>query len=292
MLSDTMTSSGLQGKVALVTGVNNPLGIGAAAAKALAAEGVRVVGTYLPLAPRATVERTPGLEYYSALVTAVPDELAAAIRRSGGEIVVVPADIADIAAVPMLFDRAREAFGDVDILVNNAAIDEPDTLDPAAESGASTVWDAPIESLTANSFERHFSVNTRAVALMMGEFARRHAARGATWGRIINVSTDGSSGFAGEISYGASKHAMESYSRAAARELGKHGITVNVVSPGPIQTGWIASPLEQRLAAETPLGRVGLPGDVADVIVFLASEGARWLTGQVLYVGGGRQMGL
>ena len=286
-----MSSSGLHGRVALVTGVNNPLGIGAATARALAAEGVRVVGSYLPLPPRSPSVNTYGLDYYSALVTSAPDELVSGIRGFGGGITVVPADLADPAGVPALFDRAREAFGEVEILINNAAVDEPDTFDPAAGGGkASTVWDARVGQCTAESFARHFAVNARAVALMMAEFARRHAARGATWGRIVNVSTDGSSGFATEASYGASKHAMESYSRAAAKELGRYGIIVNVVSLGPVQTGWIAPALEKRLASETPLGRIGVPADVADVIVFLASEGARWLTGQVLYVGGGRQM--
>ena len=126
----------------------------------------------------------------------------------------------------------------------------------------------------------------------MVEYARRHIGRGASWGRIINVSTDGASGFSGEISYGASKHALESYSRAAAAELGRFGITVNVVSPGPVQTGYIEPELEARLASEIPLGQVGQPEDVTDVIVLLASERARWVTGQLLYVGGGHVMPL
>lgn len=117
-------------------------------------------------------------------------------------------------------------------------------------------------------------------------------ARGARWGRIVNLSTDGASGFAGEISYGASKHALESYSRAAADELGPFGITANIVAPGPIQTGYITPEVERREAARTPLGRVGQPEDVADVVVFLASEQARWVTGQLLYVGGGHAMPL
>ena len=92
------------------------------------------------------------------------------------------------------------------------------------------------------------------------------------------------------MSYGASKRALESFSLAAAHELGPLGITVNVVAAGPIQTGWIDPGLEREVAARTPLGRVGTPEDVADVVVFLASEQARWLTGQVLYVGGGHCM--
>ena len=144
--------------------------------------------------------------------------------------------------------------------------------------------------ITALSFARHFDVNSRAVALMMAEFARRRIVQNIRWGRIINVSTDGSSGFYHEVSYGASKYALESYSRAAASELGKYGITVNIVAPGPIQTGYISTELEQQVIADIPLGRVGEPEDVADVIVFLASEQARWLTGQLLYVGGGHKM--
>ena len=125
------------------------------------------------------------------------------------------------------------------------------------------------------------------MALMMGEYVRRHVARRARWGRIINVSTDGAYCFPGDVSYGASKAALEVYSRSAAKEVGRYGITVNIVAPGPIQTGWITPELQRELLSAIPLGRVGQPEDVADVIVFLASQQAAWLTGQLLYVGGG-----
>lgn len=104
------------------------------------------------------------------------------------------------------------------------------------------------------------------------------------------MSTDGAAGFPHEISYGASKAALESFSRAAAIELGRFGVTVNIVSPGPIQTGYISPELEPGIVEAIPLGRLGKTEDVADVIVFLASEQARWLTGQLLYVGGGHAM--
>jgi len=93
-----------------------------------------------------------------------------------------------------------------------------------------------------------------------------------------------------EVSYGASKYALESYSRAAAMELGQFGITVNVMSLGPIQTGWIAPELERSVEQHPPLGRAGLPEDVADAMLLLAAEQARWITGQVIYVGGGHRM--
>lgn len=278
----------------MITGVNNPFGVGAATAKAFAAEGARIFGTYLPLPAKVTTTDKYCLEFYEAQISKTPDEVVDAIRKLGGEIEVVPADLANPEIIPLLFDQAEKAFGSVHVLINNAAYGTPDTFVPQSQLAQAdkTVWNFPISAITADSHDEHFSVNSRAVALMMAEYAQRLVGRGANWGRIINVSTDGASGFPTEVSYGASKHALESYSRAAASELGKYGITANVVSLGPIQTGWITSELEVKVSAETPLGRIGKPEDVADVVVFLASEQARWLTGQMLYVGGGHQMPL
>jgi len=133
-------------------------------------------------------------------------------------------------------------------------------------------------------------VNARAVALMMAEYGRRNIERDAKWGRVVNISTDAAAAFTHSVSYGASKYAMESYSRSAAQELGRFGITVNVVSPGPTQTGYITPEQEESIRWRIPLCRVGEPEDIADVVVFLASEQARWLTGQILYAGGGHKM--
>ncbi len=290
-----MIDTGLRDRVVLITGVNNPCGIGAAAARAFTAEGARVFGTYLPLPPRHADTDVCGLEHYEDLVSRTPEEVVERIRDRGGAIEVVPADLANEAVIPELFEKAEKAFGPVEIRVNNAAHDTPDTFLPQSavgKRGRKTNWNHSIATITAESHDRHFAVNSRAVALMMAEFARRAIDRKGNSGRIINVSTDGASGFGTEVSYGASKYALESYSRAAAKELGRFGITVNVVSLGPIQTGWIAVDLEMQVAARTPLGRVGRPEDVADVLLFLASEQARWLTGQILYVGGGYRMAL
>lgn len=215
------------------------------------------------------------------------------IRDAGSAVEAWEADLANPASVPQLYDRAEPVFGPVDVLVNNAAHWEADSFIPPGaepENRFIELWTIRPDSLSAQSHDRHFAVNSRAVALMMAEYARRHVERGARSGRIINVSTDGAAGFSGEVSYGASKYALESYSRAATKELGRYGITVNIVSPGPIQTGYITSELERELLSDIPLGRIGQPEDVGDVIVFLASEQARWLTGQALHVGGGHRM--
>jgi len=273
-----MRDSGLRGRVALVTGANH--GIGAATARDLASAGCDVFVHFL----RHQAGNDPGAAQRMQDATLVVEEIRSAGRRAESW----EADLADPARIPALFDRVETAFGPVEILVNNAAVSEHDTFDPRVDARD---WAGrPTPQLSAASHERHFSVNARAVALMMAEHAHRHVARGATRGRIINVSTDGSASFPGEVSYGASKYAVESYSRAAAWELGRFGITVNIVSPGPTDTGWITPDMVADMVRATPLGRVGKPEDVADVIVFLASDQARWLTGQLLFVGGGHRM--
>jgi 3-oxoacyl-[acyl-carrier protein] reductase len=284
-----------QRRVALITGANH--GIGAATARDLAGRGVSVLINYLrlpPLAPDAPSSGAdvPGKALYDRKRAVTADDVVRSIREKGGSVEAVEADLSDPATIPLLFDRAEAAFGPVEILINNADAAVPDTFIPQPHLGPGDVSPAgyPMRTVTAESHDAHFAVNSRAPALLMAEFTRRYLERGANWGRIVNFSTDGAAGFAGEVSYGASKYALESYSRAAAVELGPHGITVNIVSPGPIQTGYITPEAERRIAAETPLGRVGEVEDVADVVVFLVSDQARWLTGQILYVGGGHRM--
>jgi 3-oxoacyl-[acyl-carrier protein] reductase len=147
-----------------------------------------------------------------------------------------------------------------------------------------------MQFLTAQTHDAHFQVNSRAVALMMAEYAKRCISRKAQWGRIINITTDGARCHASNVSYGASKYATESYTRSAAMELGPYGITVNVISPGAVQTGWMPAELEKEIAGKYPLRRIGKPEDIAEAVIFFASDQAEWITGQVLQVGGGNRM--
>lgn len=300
-----MFETGLAGKVVLITGANNPYGIGAGAAYAFAAQGARLFlhgyrGVWkstrsqsIPADKTAEEPKHPGEAFYNFHVSKPMGEVLDRVRQMGVEAFGWEGDLSDLASIPRMFDAAKEKLGPVEVLINNAAYWEPDTFIPEDESlvnKAVELWTSRPNPIDAGSFNRMFAVNTRAVALMMAEFARRHIDREAGWGRIINVSTDAAYRFPSEITYGASKLALEGYSRSAAAELGQFGVTVNTLSLGPIQTGWITPELEELLLPTIPLGRVGTPGDVADVMVFLASDQARWLTGQTIHVGGGHFM--
>jgi 3-oxoacyl-[acyl-carrier protein] reductase len=263
-----MIDPGIKGGVAIVTGTDIPLGIGAATARALAKQGASLLLTYQHNEP---------------------ESLLSELAKLGARVESMRVDLADARSVPAIFDRAEATLGPVQILINNAAASESDSFKPDAD-GTKDWAQREQRTITAATHDHNFAVNTRAVALMMAEFARRAAVSASGWGRIVNLSTDGAYRFPGEVSYGASKLALEAYSRAAAVELASLGITVNIVSPGPTQTGWIPDGQEDEIARAIPLGRVGRPEDIADSVLFFCSVQAGWLTGQTLYAGGGHRM--
>lgn len=289
-----MIIPGIEGKVAMVTGGNH--GIGAAIAQALAAQGVQVFITYFRLEvgydaselQAALDAGVGGDRIYRAQQQQSADHVLSEIRSAGGTAVAMEMDLAGADVIPSLFDCCEAELGPVEVLINNHAFCAPETFDPA-NVGANDSGSG-ITLTSAEGIDQHMAVNVRATVLLMREFVSRHVARGAGWGRIVNISTDAAHAHGNNVSYAASKHAIESYSRSAASELGKYGITVNIVAPGPIQTGYITPAMEREIAAETPLGRVGRPDDIANTTVFLVSEQGGWLTGQLLYVGGGYRM--
>lgn len=293
-----MIDSGLKDKVTLVTGGNNPFGIGAAIARALASCGSRVFIHYFRQTADSPTDdsnadqpQDPGMAFYYKQQEKTPDEVIASIRESGGNAKCWEADLREADSVVRLFEEAEKAFGHVDILVNNAAEYFPDTFLPPDSLGGE-LWEGgpTLSTIDAESHDSHFAVNSRAAAILTARFARRIIERKTNWGRIINISADCAWGCPKEISYRASKYALESYSRSAAAELGPHGITVNVVSPGPVQSGYISREIEEALVPDIPIRRVGRPEDIANAVVFFASEQSSWITGQVLFVHGGHRM--
>ncbi len=244
-----MPEYGLAGKVALVTGGNT--GIGAATVRALMAEGTRVA-----------------IAFYRAPELA--EELVAAARLGSGTAAAFRVDLSDVTSLGPLLDDVERALGPLMILINNAAHSERDGY----------------ERLTAAELDRHFAVNARATALLTAEFARRF--RGQTGGRVVNLTSgQGTGPMPGELAYVASKGAIEALTRTLAAELAPLGITVNAVDPGATDTGWITDELREELLRKAPFGRLGTPEDAARLILFLASEQAAWITGEIIHSRGG-----
>ena len=277
-----MINPGIMGKTALITGANNPLGIGAATARVFVTQGVKVFLTYFRESPviygiseeEAELATRPSQALGKYLNAQNADMVMQELRDLGGEVGTMEFDLADTGQIPVLFDAVEKVFKQVDILVNNAT---------------HCMYPDNVMDTTADRIDRHFAVNTRGVVLMMQEFGKRHLQANRNWGRIINISTD-SYMHMGNTAYGASKHAMESYSRDTAHELGPYGVTVNIISPGPVQTGYYDEDFIRRESDRIPLQRIGKPEDIANAIIFFASEQASWITGQRIYVGGGHNM--
>lgn len=294
-----MGYSDLKDKVVLVTGANH--GIGASIARAFAEQGAKVLINYYRFSAEAygqisekevAAASQPGRALYCKMQMQTADPVLKSIQEIGGNAYAIEADLVDTENITMLFDQAEKHFGPVDILVNNAAYGKCDTFIPQAELVKSPNFaeDFPVSTITPSSHDAHFAVNCRGVSLMMAEYAKRYIQRKGKVGRIINISSDGAYSHPSAVSYGASKLAMESFSRAAATELGPYGITVNVVSPGAVQTGWLVEDIVKELEKTYPLRRIGKPEDIANTVLFLASSKADWITGQVIHVGGGNKM--
>jgi 3-oxoacyl-[acyl-carrier protein] reductase len=267
-----MINYGLENRVAIITGANNPWGIGATTALAFAREGAKVVLVYKKVQRPFDPDKTGanGVDRYYAANAGDATAVESKLQALSADYLILESDISNEAAVKDIYAAVMERYGRVDILVNNAATDD--------ENGFDT-----IEKITQKVIDETFAVNVRGSLLMTREFINHRT----DYGRIINLSTDAAQVFAGQITYGASKATMEALTRSIALEVAQYGITVNCVAPGPTQTGWIDAEFEKEVVPLIPMRKLIQPEDIAETILFLASEQARMLTGQVIKVSGG-----
>jgi len=244
----------LKNKVAVVTGASK--GIGAGIAKGLAAEGAAVVVNY-----------ASGKEG--------ADRVVAEITEKGGKAVAVQGDVSKASDVRRLFSETKKTFGKLDVLVNNAGVYQF----------------AALGEITEDQFHRQFNTNVLGLILTSQEAVKRFGAAG---GSIINIgSTISTVTPPATAVYTATKGAVDAVTHVLAKELGPKKIRVNSINPGMVETegvhtsGFIGSDFQKQLEAQTPLGRIGQPDDIAPIAVFLASADSGWLTGETLLASGG-----
>lgn len=246
--------SKLAGKVAVVTGASK--GIGAAIAKQLAADGARVVVNY-------ATSRTGA------------EKVVSEINQRGGEAIAVGGSVANESEVAELFAQTKKAFGRVDILVNNAGV----------------YGFSPLEQITASEYKRQYDTNVLGLLLTTQSALPHFPAEG---GSVVNISSVVSTlAPAASAVYSSTKGAVDTITKALAKELGPRKIRVNAINPGFVITegthaaGIVGGDFEKGAVATTPLGRAGQPEDIAPPVSFLASDDARWITGETIFVSGG-----
>jgi 3-oxoacyl-[acyl-carrier protein] reductase len=270
-----MINYGLKNRVALITGANNPQGIGATTALAFAREGAKVVLVYKKIFRPFDKNKTDknGTDKYFEANAGNADIVESKLKEINADYIILESDISNEDDVKAIYSTVMDRYARIDILVNNAAEGDMDGLDT-------------IEKITPNVIDDTFAVNVRGSIMMTREMINHRG----DYGRIINLSTDASQVFAGQITYGASKATLEALTRSIALEVAKYGITVNCVAPGPTQTGWIDEDLEKAVLPIIPMNQLIEPEDIAETILFLASEQARMITGQVIKVSGGHAL--
>ena len=248
--------SSLKGKVALVTGASK--GIGAAIARKLADQGAAVAVNY-------------------AGGKAAADKLVAEINNAGGKAIAVQANLAEPNSIGPLVEKTARELGPIDVLVNNAGI-----------------YDfGPIEAVTAESFNKQFNVNVLGLLLTTQAALPKFNPKG---GSIINIGSVAASGVPGASVYSGTKGAVNSITVALSKELGPKQIRVNALNPGMVETegvhaaGFIGSDFHKQAIADTPLGRIGQPNDIADIAAFLASDDSVWVSGQTIQASGGARL--
>lgn len=251
----------LTGRNALVTGVSRRKGIGAAICRALAEAGANVFFTYW--------QKYDDTMPWGANESD-PEQIQQELQTLGIQSEKLEIDLSNSEAPAQLIKTAETKLGNFSILVNNAAYSVEDSL----------------ETLDAQILDATYFVNLRATALLSVEFARRYS--GEAGGRIINLTSGQfQAPMPGEIAYAATKGAVDALTVTLAASVAAKSIRVNAVNPGPTDTDWMSKGLKQELSSRFPVGRIGQPEDAARLVVFLASDDADWITGQIIHSEGG-----
>ena len=248
-------------RIAIVTGASRSKGIGAAVCRELAKAGHPIFFTYwMPYD-----EEMPW-----GSVAGEPKLLKEELEGLGVPVSMMELDLTSREASEKLLQKVGEDLGQPSILVNNAAYSTNDDY----------------STITAEELDKHYFVNIRATALLSSRFAQGFSL--GSGGRIVNLTSGQFRGpMPGELSYATTKGAIDAMTITLAAEVGKLGITVNAINPGPTDTGWMTEEIKSGLSGMFPSGRVGKPSDVARTIKFLVSEEAEWVTGQIIHSEGG-----
>ncbi|EFM11057.1 short-chain dehydrogenase/reductase SDR [Paenibacillus curdlanolyticus YK9] len=254
----------LQGKIAIVTGASRQGGIGAAICRALASEGASLFFTHLHDYDK-EVNPNDADEHW-------PDNFSGELRQLGVQAAHMRLDHTEPGFASKLLDEVRKTVGLPTILVNNATYSV----------------DADFRQLTESLIDAHCAVNIRGTFMLSAEFARMLEAERVRGGRIINLTSgQGKGAMPGNLIYAATKGAISVFTESLAAELAPLHMTVNAVDPGPTDSGWMSEEVKQTLLPRFPMGRVGLPEDAARLIAFLASDDAKWITGEIIHSRGG-----
>ncbi len=244
----------LRGKIALVTGASSSRDIGTAICRKLASQGADIFFTHWK----------SDREW--------PEKFSSEIQTKGVKCKCMEIDLADMHAAYEILDRVSAVLGVPSILINNAAHSTRDGY----------------HNLDAKIMDFHYAVNMRTTFLLAVEFAKRFVKVGYQTGRIINMTSGQELGpMPGELAYAATKGAISAFTRSLSTELASLGITVNAVNPGPTDSTWMTDEIRGHLLPKFPMGRIGIPEDVARVIGFLVSPEGEWITGQIIHSEGG-----
>lgn len=293
-----MTDYGLKNKVVLITGTNNPKGIGATMALAYAEQGAKVAMVYKKMDFEFKEELTIGdcVDSYFKALSKDCSEVERAISKITKDYVIIESDISIATNIIDIYDKIESTLGKVNILINNAAgYPVQDSIFNIQNQDIKCTYETTvqgtimmIQEFIKRGYGEFIDSGFKDIQeTSLGHGTHKPLSTNSHYGRIINFSTDTAQVMSGQIAYGSSKAAIEALTRSIAMEVGYLGVTVNAIAPGPTQTGWMNDELIENVLPKIPIARIGIPQDIADTVLFLTSDKASWVTGQVIKVSGG-----